>query len=79
MAKRKQAARDTKKYEFTTQSGNLVRKGITGRDLAVRERELRRDENMPRGKISQVGRTTTHDAARDWEDRQQKGTPPGGK
>ena len=79
MAKRKQAPRDTTKYEFTTQGGKLVRKGITGRDLAERQRELRREENMPRGKIKQVGRATTHDAARTWEDRQRKGTPPGGK
>lgn len=71
--------RDKWKYELRSEGGKLIRKGITGRPLKQREAELRREENAPRASIKQIGRKTTHDAARKWEDRQGKGTPPGGR
>lgn len=70
--------RDHRKYQFERPDGTIIRKGITRRDLQVRERELQRDVHQ-RGRIRQVGRATTEDAARAWEKRQLKGTPPGGR
>ena len=43
--------------------------GITN-DLDRREQE--HQQKWPRGHIKQVGRKTTEDAARDWEDGQEK-------
>ncbi len=69
--------RDTAKYQFRDERGRIVRSGITKRDLEVRERELQRETGIA-GTTSQVGRRTTDSAAREWERRQRKGTPPGG-
>ena len=68
--------RDTAKYQLVD-NGRIIRSGITKRPLEVRERELKREEG--RGTVRQVGRRTTDEAARAWEKRQRKGTPPGGR
>ena len=70
--------RDTAKYQFVNPKGQIIRSGITKRPLEERERELQRTEN-PKGHIRQAGRRTTDEAARAWEKRQHKGTPPGGR
>ena len=70
--------RNYRKYKFVRPDGTIARSGITRRPLPVRERELQREVN-PRGHIVQDGRATTYAAAREWEDRQRTGTPPGGK
>lgn len=55
--------RDTYKYYF--KKGNkIVHGGITN-DLERREQE--HQEKWPKGHITQVGRKTTEDAAREWE------------
>lgn len=67
--------RDTYKYHF--KKGNeIIKSGITN-DLERREEE--HQQQNPKGHIKQVGRLTTEDAARKWEEEQPKGTPPGGK
>ena len=59
--------RDTYKYYF--KKGNrIVHGGITD-DLERREQEHK--QSWPNGHIFQVGRRTTEDAAREWE--QKKG------
>jgi len=70
--------RDTAKYRFLDSNGRVIRSGITRRPLDQRERELQREVNS-RGRMQQVGRRTTDAAARVWEKRQPKGTPPGGR
>ncbi|MYA19856.1 MAG: hypothetical protein F4Z25_06255 [Chloroflexi bacterium] len=70
--------RNYSKYQFKDRSGRIIRSGITRRDPQVRERELQREVNRS-GHLEKVGRRTTKQAAREWEDRQQKGTPPGGR
>ena len=78
--KEKQVAeRIYRKYKFYNPDGTVNRSGISKRPLQERERELRREENLPKGRIRQVGRATTEEAARDWEKQQRTGTPPGGK
>ena len=68
------ASRNTSKYHF--KDGNrIVHTGITN-DLDRREAEHRRDFDLPRGHISKVGRNTTRDAARAWEDRQRASGKP---
>ncbi|MFQ5842918.1 MAG: hypothetical protein ACE5I8_10820 [Thermodesulfobacteriota bacterium] len=60
--------RDTYKYHF--KKGNkIVHRGITD-DLDRREQEHR--QKWPKGHIKQVGRKTTEDAAREWEENQEK-------
>lgn len=66
--------RDTYKYRFK-RGGRVVRSGITN-DLDRRQKELQRQHRG--GTIEQVGNRTTREAARNWEDNQPKGTPPGG-
>ncbi len=70
--------RDHRKYQFKRPDGTIIRSGITRRDPEIRERELQRKVNQS-GHLDQVGRATTEDAARAWEKRQRKGTPPGGR
>jgi hypothetical protein len=65
--------RDWKKYDFKV--GNKIRhSGITSRDLEVREAEHR--QRWPSGHIVQVGRATTEEAARAWEETKQKAITP---
>ena len=66
--------RDTYKYHYK-EGNRIIRSGITD-DLERREGEHQQEN--PRGHITQVGRRTTEEAARSWEDKQPKGTPPGG-
>ncbi len=57
--------RDTYKYYF--KKGNrIVHGGITD-DLERREQEHK--QRWPNGHIFQVGRRTTEDAAREWEEK----------
>ncbi len=71
-------SRDYRKYQFKRPDGTIIRSGITRRDPAIRERELQRTVSRS-GHLGQVGRATTEAGARDWEKRQRKGTPPGGR
>ena len=57
--------RDTYKYVF--KRGNKILHGGITNDLERREEEHRRDID-PKGHIKQVGRRTTEDAAREWEE-----------
>ncbi len=54
---------DTYKYQFKV-GNKIVHGGITN-DLERRENEHQQDH--PKGRIKQVGRRTTEDAARKWE------------
>ena len=56
--------RDTYKYHFKV-GNRIVHGGITN-DLERREEE--HQEDRPKGHITQVGRRTTEEAARDWEE-----------
>ena len=69
--------RDTAKYHFRGRDRRIIRSGITSQELEVRERQLRSETGID-GTIEQVGRRTTREAARAWEDEQPRGTPPGG-
>jgi len=55
--------RETKKYQLT-QGRKIVHRGITN-DLERRESE--HQQQFPGSKINQVGRSTTRDAALQWE------------
>ncbi len=55
--------RNTYKYKFKV--GNKVVHGGITEDLERREQE--HNQKWPKGHISQVGRCTTEDAAREWE------------
>ena len=57
--------RDTYKYQFK-EGNKVVHGGITG-DLDRREKE--HQQKWSGGHIKQVGRRTTEEAARDWEDK----------
>ena len=70
--------RNYRKYKFVRPDGTVARSGITRRELEIREKELQREVNRE-GRVVQVGRATSEKAAREWEDRQHTGTPPGGK
>lgn len=59
--------RNTYKYVFKC-GHRIVHRGIT-KDLERREQEHKR-EICPDGHIKQVGRRTTEEAARDWEEEQ---------
>ncbi len=61
------SARDTYKYDFVNSQGRILHSGITN-NLQVREREHRRHYEG-KGRIVQVGRRTTSNAARKWETR----------
>ena len=56
--------RDTKKYQFKVVN-KIVHGGITN-DLERREAEHR--QTWPTGHIKQVGRATTREAGRKWEE-----------
>ena len=56
--------RDTYKYQFKT--GNKIKHGGITNDLERREQE--HQQQWPKGHIFQVGRKTTEEAARDWEE-----------
>ena len=64
MAKR----RDTYKYDLKV-GNKIVHSGIT-KDLERREQE--HQQTWPRSHIKQVGRITTEDAAREWEETKKK-------
>jgi len=55
--------RNTYKYQFKV-GNKIVHGGITT-DLERREQEHK--QKWPKGHIAQVGRKTTEDAAREWE------------
>ncbi len=60
--------RDTYKYHY--KKGNkIVHSGITN-DLERREQE--HQQKWSGGHIKQIGRRTTEDAAREWENKQKK-------
>ena len=67
--------RNTYKYHYKIKK-KIIKSGITN-DLERREQE--HQQQYPNGHIEQVGRRTTEDAARRWEESQRKGTPPGRK
>ena len=60
---------DTYKYHFKVRN-KIVHRGITD-DLERREEEHRQE--WPGGHIKQVGRKTTEEAAREWEEQGGKG------
>ena len=60
--------RDTYKYHFK-QGNKILHSGITD-DLERREQE--HQHKWRGGHIKQVGHRTTEDAARDWEEKQDK-------
>ena len=62
------AKRDTYKYHFKV-GNKIVHSGITD-DVERREQEQNR--KWPTGHIVQVGRRTTEEAAREWEEKQKK-------
>ena len=62
------AERGTYKYHFKV-GNKIVHSGITD-DLERREQEHNR--KWPGGHIVQVGRRTTEEAAREWEEKQKK-------
>ena len=65
--------RNWRKYDFKV--GNKIRhSGITSRELEVRERE--HQQRWPNGHIVQVGRATTQEAAREWEESKHKTITP---
>ena len=67
------APRNWKKYDFKVGS-KIAHSGIS-KDLERREAE--HQERWPKGHITQVGRATTEEAARKWEETKQKTiTPP---
>ena len=57
--------RDTYKYDFKDKNGRIIHSGITN-DLDRREGEHQREFDR-NGRIEQVGRRTTREAAREWE------------
>lgn len=56
--------RDTYKYQFKI--GNKIKHGGITNDLERREQE--HQQQWPGGHIKQVGRRTTEEAARKWEE-----------
>ncbi len=71
MPKKKQAERDTYKYQFVRR-GKVEHSGIT-KDPDRREAELKRQYGA--GHLKKVGRRTTRDAAKEWE----RGKPSAGR
>ena len=68
MVERNQKPRDTCKYNFK-KDGKTVHQGITN-DPERREKE--HQKNYGKGKIEQVGRRTTREAALKWERKNKK-------
>jgi predicted GIY-YIG superfamily endonuclease len=66
------AKRDTYKYDFKV-GNKIVHSGITN-DLERREQE--HQQRWPKGHIVQVGRATTEEAAREWEESKHKTITP---
>lgn len=64
------AKRDTYKYHFKN-GRKIVWSGITD-DLERREGEHQRKPGWSGGHILQVGHRTTEEAAREWEEKQNK-------
>jgi hypothetical protein len=64
--------RDWKKYDFKV-GNKIMHSGIT-HDLDRREQE--HQLRWPKGHIKQIGRSTTEEAARDWEATKQKTITP---
>lgn len=62
------AKRDTYKYHFKV-GNKIVHSGITDN---LERREQEHQQKRPKGHISQVGRLTTEEAAREWEGKQKK-------
>lgn len=60
--------RNTSKYHFKV-GPKIVHSGITN-DPERREKE--HQQKWPSGHIKQVGRRTTEEAAREWEEKQKK-------
>ena len=58
--------RNTYKYQFKV--GNEIKRGGITKDLE--RREVEHQQQWPKGHIKQVGRRTTEDAAREWEQEQ---------
>jgi predicted GIY-YIG superfamily endonuclease len=56
--------RDTYKYQFKV--GNKIMHGGITDDLE--RREIEHQKEWPKGHIAQVGRKTTEEAAKEWED-----------
>ena len=61
-------SRNTYKYHFKL-GNKIVHSGITDN---LERREQEHQEKWPNGHIMQVGRMTTEEAARDWEEHQKK-------
>ena len=61
------AAKKRDIYKYVFKRGNRILHGGITNDLERREGEHRRDIDR-KGHIKQVGRCTTEDAARDWEE-----------
>lgn len=66
------STRNTYKYDFKV-GNKIVHSGITN-DLERREQE--HQARWSNGHITQVGRKTTEDAARSWEETKQKSITP---
>jgi predicted GIY-YIG superfamily endonuclease len=66
MTRRKQKPRLYYKYQFKL-GNKIVHEGIT-KDLERREQEHRQRRGWGKGHINQVGRRTTEQAAREWEE-----------
>jgi len=60
------------KYDFKT--GNTIKHSGITRDLERREEE--HQQRWPDGHIVQVGRATTREAAKEWEETKQKTITP---
>lgn len=67
--KKRSKPRDTAKYDYRVR-GRIVHSGITKRQLEERARELQTKYGP--GRITQVGRRTTEEAARKWEKTKRK-------
>ena len=64
-------------YKYHWKEGNkILESGITNN---LERREQERQQENPKGHIVQVGNMTTKEGALNWEEKQPKGTPPGGK
>jgi predicted GIY-YIG superfamily endonuclease len=57
-------------YKYHLKIGNKIVHSGTTDDLERREQE--HQQKWPKGHIKQVGRKTTEDAAREWEEDQKK-------
>lgn len=65
MAKKRTQKKRTH-YKYHYKKGNKILHGGITEDLDRREQE--HQQKWPGGKIKQVGRKTTEEAARDWEE-----------